>query len=378
MRSRVGLLALGVILVGQVVAWAAEVPVAVSPGSPTGAAIESRCPTFSWGAVAGARSYELVVYRVGEEGEEPEAVMRQSFPAAVYSWTPSLGRCLERGGRYAWSVRAAGSKGASEWSAPSLFEVASGPSVEELEAALEVVGAYARRRTAEAGVSGAAAYVPPIGVGPGASPSGASDVASARTALGRSHEGTGSAIIVDGVPVETKADPPCWPSEGDPDEDHRFINCGNGTVLDTVTGLLWLEWANCRSCFPPVVPCPVEDGERTWWQASALAANLRDGMCLLSDHSQKGDWRLPTREDWFEIVDPGCTSAPRIAGKTGECYGDPSNTWALEVVTFGVYHGSESVRFNLSTVWGAAFAGGDVLELAKFFPFYFWPVRGGQ
>ena len=82
-------------------AWAAESPVAVSPGASSKLAlVEARCPTFSWGSVARAGSYELVVYRLGEEGEEPQPVFRQNFAGSVTSWTPSLDRCLERGGQY--------------------------------------------------------------------------------------------------------------------------------------------------------------------------------------------------------------------------------------------------------------------------------------
>jgi hypothetical protein len=119
---------------------AAEAPVAVSPGNTsTFALVEGRCPTFSWGAIAGANGYELVAYRLGAEGEEARETLRQRFRGAVTSWTPSLGQCLERGGQYAWSVRAEGSKETTEWSAPSLFEVAAGPSTAELEVELAAV-----------------------------------------------------------------------------------------------------------------------------------------------------------------------------------------------------------------------------------------------
>ena len=58
-------------------ALGAEEPVAVSPGDTSKLAlIESHCPTFSCGSVARAGSYELVVYRLGEEGEEPQPVLR--------------------------------------------------------------------------------------------------------------------------------------------------------------------------------------------------------------------------------------------------------------------------------------------------------------
>jgi hypothetical protein len=120
----------------------AERPVAVSPGSARGTLIEGRCPTFSWGEVEGAKAYELVVVRVSADGEESQAVLRERFPGTVESWTPSLDRCLDRGGRYAWSVRAAGGKEAAEWSSPSLFEVAAGPSEAEFEAALATVERY--------------------------------------------------------------------------------------------------------------------------------------------------------------------------------------------------------------------------------------------
>jgi len=122
----------------------------VSPGSPSDAAlVEARCPAFSWAEVAGARSYELVVYQIDEDGEEPGPVLRQSFAGSVSSWTPSLDRCLERGGRYAWSLRAIGKKNPSAWSSPSLFEVASGPSEAEFEEALRVVRQYLATEAAD-------------------------------------------------------------------------------------------------------------------------------------------------------------------------------------------------------------------------------------
>lgn len=123
-------------------ARAAVAPVPVSPGGPEDALIESPCPTFSWGGAPGADSYELVVYRIDETRREPEAILRQRLPASTYAWTPSLDRCLERGGRYAWSVRSVGGEGGDRWSSPSLFRVAAGPTQAELERALEIVRVY--------------------------------------------------------------------------------------------------------------------------------------------------------------------------------------------------------------------------------------------
>jgi hypothetical protein len=124
-------------------AGAVEAPIAVSPGHSTHLAqVEGRCPTFNWGAVAGARSYQLTAYRLGEEGKEAKPVLREIFAGSVSGWTPALDQCLERGRRYAWTVRAVGERETSDWSAPALFQVAAGPTRREFEAALAKVQQY--------------------------------------------------------------------------------------------------------------------------------------------------------------------------------------------------------------------------------------------
>ena len=108
-------------------------PVGVSPGSTQEVTlIDQRCPTFSWGAIGAARSYELVVYRL-QEGVEAshqasEPVLRERLPGGALSWTPSMARCLSPGARYAWLVRSHGEDAVSNWSEPRLFQVAAGPS----------------------------------------------------------------------------------------------------------------------------------------------------------------------------------------------------------------------------------------------------------
>ena len=126
-------------------AAASEVPVAVSPGHSTHLVqVEARCPTFNWGSVAGARSYQLVVYRLLDEESEEEAkpVVRATVPGSALGWTPALDRCLQRGGRYAWSVRAIGTQRTSAWSSPNLFRVVSVSIEEEFEQALETIRRY--------------------------------------------------------------------------------------------------------------------------------------------------------------------------------------------------------------------------------------------
>jgi hypothetical protein len=105
--------------------------------------VESRCPAFSWAGDEVASGYELVVLAVpGDELEGAGAlrvVSRILLSQGARSWTPSLGQCLERGGQYAWAVRAVTDGGEGHWSEPALFRVAPGPSAQEVEAALETL-----------------------------------------------------------------------------------------------------------------------------------------------------------------------------------------------------------------------------------------------
>jgi len=60
----------------------------------------------------------------------------------------------------------------------------------------------------------------------------------------------------------------------------RFVDNGNGTVTDKLTGLIWLKNANCF-------------GEVNWQTALNNANSLANGHCGLTDNSTAGQWRLP-------------------------------------------------------------------------------------
>src|SRR5262245_46904637 len=96
----------------------------------------------------------------------------------------------------------------------------------------------------------------------------------------------------------------------------RYVDCGNGTVTDTMTGLIWLKRADC---FP----------ESNWKAALQAAATLKTGDCGLTDGSSAGDWRLPTKAEWEATIAKaatlGCTfaKAPALTDDAGTaCYGD--------------------------------------------------------
>jgi hypothetical protein len=90
---------------------------------------------------------------------------------------------------------------------------------------------------------------------------------------------------------------PC-PGTGQDGEFHvtlssaRFTDNQNGTVADNLTGLVWLQNANCFG--------PLE-----WSQAIAAANTLADGACGLTDGSRASDWRVPNRNELTSLLDLG-------------------------------------------------------------------------
>src|SRR2546425_2970833 len=102
----------------------------------------------------------------------------------------------------------------------------------------------------------------------------------------------------------TRAAGPCF------DNTNRYVNCMNGTVTDTVFGLVWLRDSTCL-------------GLADYALANRLAANLADGQCGLTDGSRPGDWRLPRRDEWEAMVALGCVNPPITNDDpTTGCYRD--------------------------------------------------------
>jgi Protein of unknown function (DUF1566) len=69
----------------------------------------------------------------------------------------------------------------------------------------------------------------------------------------------------------------------------RWIDHGNGTVTDTMTGLIWLKRADCI--------------HQPWVAAVAAVNSLANGQCGLTDGSLAGDWRMPNRNELQSLSD---------------------------------------------------------------------------
>lgn len=69
----------------------------------------------------------------------------------------------------------------------------------------------------------------------------------------------------------------------------RFLDNNNGTVTDTVTGLVWLKEANCI--------------QSDWATAVSAVNKLASGQCGLTDASAAGSWRMPNRNEMQSLAD---------------------------------------------------------------------------
>jgi hypothetical protein len=93
------------------------------------------------------------------------------------------------------------------------------------------------------------------------------------------------------------------------------VDCGNGTITDTATGMIWLRDAGCI-------------GPLDWAGANRAAARLRSGRCGLRDGSQPGDWRLPSNAEWVAMTAAAvlhpelrCTNPSLTDDSGSKCFG---------------------------------------------------------
>ncbi len=143
-----------------------------------------------------------------------------------------------------------------------------------------------------------------------------------------------------------------WPSP-------RFTDNGDSTVKDNLTGLIWLQDANC-------------DGVMAWSNALDQANELYDGCsdcggtdedCGLSDDSSAGDWRLPNVRELQSLIDFGEYNPILPSGHpfTGVQSSD--------------YWSSTTNADDTSTAWRVYLSDGSVVSDDKSSVYYVWPVR---
>ena len=74
----------------------------------------------------------------------------------------------------------------------------------------------------------------------------------------------------------------------------RFVDHNDGTVTDTMTGLVWLKQADCI--------------QGTWSDVLSTIGSLSSGQCGLTDGSAAGQWRMPNRNELLSLADRAQTN----------------------------------------------------------------------
>ena len=152
--------------------------------------------------------------------------------------------------------------------------------------------------------------------------------------------------------------------KGVPWPNPRFIDNGDGTITDNLTGLIWLKTANCF-------------GTRSWYNALSDSNGLENGECGLTDGSGPGDWRLPNKKELLSLLDDG-HHTPALSNTAGTGHwseGDPFNN----VQTDSFYWTSTAFVSSPVSALFVRMSYGYVSYFHKTGNYgSVWPVRGGQ
>lgn len=162
-----------------------------------------------------------------------------------------------------------------------------------------------------------------------------------------------------------------WPSP-------RFIDNKDGTVSDTLTGLIWLKDAHCTDTVGGINR---GDGLLNWPSALTWSNDLANGHCGLSDNSVAGDWRLPNINELRSLVD---YSRHDPALPAGHPFSNVQSIWYWSSTTNPVYTaGAFNVGMSRGSIHSTSkvrpVTGGESrVENKVDVRLGVWPVRGGR
>jgi hypothetical protein len=160
-----------------------------------------------------------------------------------------------------------------------------------------------------------------------------------------------------------------WPSP-------RFVDNGDGTVTDALTGLVWLKDANCANTIGHD-PGGSGNGSMTWEHALDFVSGINDGTYDISDCASytagETDWRLTNINEIESLFNPEeANSATWLNGQ------------GFENVQHGLYEydrywSSTTYSNNQFRAWSLYMGDGWLYSAFKSpSNFYAWPVRAGQ
>lgn len=131
----------------------------------------------------------------------------------------------------------------------------------------------------------------------------------------------------------------------------RFTVGPDGTVTDNLTGLIWLQDANCFD--PQTLPNALRD-----------ISTVANGVCGLTDGSIPGDWRLPTVNELESLLHADQVSSAAWLNLQG-----------FINVQDRLYWSSTSDAASFGAGWLVGMENGYVSSQNITASHYFWPVR---
>ena len=149
-----------------------------------------------------------------------------------------------------------------------------------------------------------------------------------------------------------------WWGKGIPWPNPRFIDNSDGTITDNLTGLIWMENANCF-------------GTRTWDYARQDCISLTSGSCGLSDGSDPFAWRLPNVKELHSLINYGRFLPALPVGHLflNVQYSNSPGLW--------YWTGSDYIAFGMYR-WAIDFSYGEVDRPVHDENHFVWCVRGGH
>ncbi len=173
------------------------------------------------------------------------------------------------------------------------------------------------------------------------------------------------------------------PTRGTTCDAARFVDNGDGTITDNLTGLVWEKKSDNGDVHD--VNNTYSWGTGSPWNGdgTAFTSLLAVGATALNEVGFAGanDWRMPTFAELQTILLPEpypCTTDPCVdsafdSGCTGGC----SVTTCSCTLSSGGYWSATTLAGFPNTAWLVFFGGGPVGYDFKNFPFYVRAVRGG-
>lgn len=149
---------------------------------------------------------------------------------------------------------------------------------------------------------------------------------------------------------------------------HAFVDNGDGTISDGVTGLMWekLDDNNAGG---------IHDWDTTYSWTTAVTTKI--AALNSANFAGHGDWRLPNRNELFTLSNAGAVNPAAFSVFAAACA--PGCTAATCSCTQAhSYWTSSTFQYNGADAWFVSFLAGSATGDAKTAPLYVRAVRGGS